>query len=136
MSVGPAIQELHDAERELAALLTQVSEQHADEHDVHHMCQSLGAKAQERVGLLEDAGAQAGEPARPQSDGDLLADLRALHLAACRASIGWVVLGQGAQALRDEALLDMTTERHPEAIQVMKWTTTRIKQAAPQALSG
>jgi hypothetical protein len=62
--------------------------------------------------------------------------LREVHLLAARASINWVILAQGAQAIRDEDLLEIVTARHPFALKTLKWSTTRIKQAAPQVLAG
>jgi len=65
-----------------------------------------------------------------------LHDLRDLHLAAARASVAWTVLGQGAQAVRDDALLETVTTSHPETIRTMKWALQRLKEAAPQLLAG
>lgn len=63
-------------------------------------------------------------------------DLRDLHLAAARASLAWTVLGQGAQAVRDEELLAIVTACHPETIRTMKWTVQKLKEASPQILAG
>jgi hypothetical protein len=41
---------------------------------------------------------------RPQAALLLLRDLREVHLRAPEASINWVILGQGAQGIRDEDL--------------------------------
>jgi hypothetical protein len=73
---------------------------------------------------------------RPQAVLLLLRDLREVHLLAAAASINWVILGQGAQAIRDEDLLATVTSRHPFALKTLKWTTTRVKEAAPQVLAG
>jgi hypothetical protein len=64
----------------------------------------------------------------------LLRDLRDLHLLAAAASIAWVILAQGAQAGRDRELLAVVDAHHPMALKTLKWTTTRIKEAAPQVL--
>jgi hypothetical protein len=73
--------------------------------------------------------------ARPDSGMALLAELRRVHLAAAAASVDWVVLGQAAQALRDEVLLDLVQECHPETLRTMRWANGRIKEAAPQAIA-
>ena len=66
----------------------------------------------------------------------LLRDLRRLHLTYAVASIDWVLLGQGAQAIRDAELLDAVSECHTQTLRGMKWTVTRLKAAAPQVLAG
>ena len=65
----------------------------------------------------------------------LLRDLKQLYLAASEASICWTILGQGAQAARDQELLATVTRCHDETLRILRWTTTRIKQTAPQALT-
>ena len=50
-------------------------------------------------------------------------------------SIDWVLLGQGAQAVRDAGLLEAVSECHA-TLRGMKWTVTRLKTAAPQVLAG
>jgi hypothetical protein len=72
---------------------------------------------------------------RPEPGLLLLRDLRTLHLLYAGASINWVILGQGAQAAKDEALLAVVSECHPQTLRGMKWTVTRLKTAAPQVLT-
>ena len=55
-------------------------------------------------------------------------------LSAEEASITWVMAGQAAQAARDAELLETVTRCHTETELQVKWLTTRIKVAAPQAL--
>lgn len=72
---------------------------------------------------------------RPEAVLLLMRDLRKLHLLAAEASIDWTILGQGAQAARDQELLDAVTAWHPETLRALRWTTTRLKGAAPQVLT-
>jgi hypothetical protein len=72
---------------------------------------------------------------RPEAGLLLLRDLRDLHLSAARASVAWTVLGQGAQAVRDEELLQVVTACHPETIRTLKWTVQKLKEASPQVLA-
>jgi hypothetical protein len=65
----------------------------------------------------------------------LLSDLRRVYLLASEASINWVMLGQGAQAIKDAELLAVVTKGHGETLQTVKWATYRIKSAAPQILA-
>jgi hypothetical protein len=72
---------------------------------------------------------------RPEPGLLLLRDLRELHLLAAGASLDWVALAQGAQAAKDNDLLAAVTECHNETLQTLKWTTYRLKEAAPQVLT-
>jgi hypothetical protein len=160
MKIDIAIREVGRSEAELADLLLRVGERHRVDHDVFHMSRTLAAKSRESLLALTDAAARydaaleldAGVPSEGlrttlrEKSAELLArhsqaallllrDLRAVHLRAAEASINWVILGQGAQAVRDEDLLATVTERHPFALKTLKWTTTRLKETAPQVLS-
>ena len=72
---------------------------------------------------------------RPEPGLLLLRDLRELHLLAAGASLDWVALAQGAQAAKDTDLLATVTECHEETLKTLKWTTYRLKEAAPQVLT-
>jgi hypothetical protein len=160
MKIDLAIREVGTSEAELADLLLRVGERHRVDHDVFHMTRTLAAKSHESLLALAKAADRygvaldldAGEPSdglrtalrekssellarRPQTALLLLRDLREVHLAAAAASINWVVLGQGAQAVRDADLLATVTSRHPFALKTLNWTTTRLKEAAPQVLA-
>src|SRR5215213_8337605 len=62
-------------------------------------------------------------------------DLCELHLLAAGASFDWVALAQAAQAAKDTDVLAAVTECHDETLRTLKWTTYRLKEAAPQALT-
>ncbi len=161
--LGIALREAHDAETDLAAELRRVGERHNADHDVYHLTRTLGgwcdrhvrrlAGAAERYDVALDAGAVADEQERgvvtrvrekgaelvgrrPEPGVVLLRDMRDLHLAAARASVAWTVLGQGAQAVKDQELLEVVTACHPETIRTMKWTVQKLKEASPQVLAG
>jgi hypothetical protein len=145
VKIGIAIEQLAQAEERLAAELDRAGERHEDEHDVHHLSSTLAAISRAHLEALapfaERYGASAagtppepgGEPPDPELL--LLHDLRTLFLLASDVSIGWTVLGQAAQAARDEELLGVVSDSHPDTLRQLKWVTTRIKQAAPQLLT-
>ena len=159
MKIGMAIEEVHSAEGTLVQELVRVSERHKADHDVHHLAQMLASRGRRRMRALEPHAERydvsLGEPPgegpgvvaslrergseltgrRSETGVLLLRDLRKLHLLAAEASIDWTVLGQGAQAARDSDLLATVTECHPETLRALKWTTTRLKEAAPQVLT-
>jgi hypothetical protein len=161
MKIGAAIKELAAAERELADRLTAVGERHRTEHDVYHVTTTLArierghkdalARHAARYDVeLDVAGGGSASSTLVQTAREkgaellgrrkepgllLLRDLRELHVLAAGVSLDWVALGQGAQAARDTELLDAVTHCHSETLRTLKWTTGRLKEAAPQALT-
>ncbi|HEX8741803.1 MAG TPA: hypothetical protein VF712_01600 [Thermoleophilaceae bacterium] len=160
MKHGVAIRETHAAEAELASELTRLGERHKADHDVYHLTRTLADAAGGRMRALEPHAERYGESldgdAAPAGGGVaatlrekgaelagrrsetgllLLRDLRALHLLAAEASIDWTILGQGAQAARDAELLETVTRSHPDALRTLRWTTTKLKEQAPQVLT-
>jgi hypothetical protein len=149
VSLEVAVEDVARSERELAELLLRVGERHHAEHDVAHMTRTLGRWCEEHLERLgrpvadlepgplsavrERASELVGRAAAPGLA--LLADLRAVHLKAAEVSVNWTVLGQGAQAARDEQLLATVAACHPETLRQMRWALTRLKDAAPQVLT-
>ena len=71
----------------------------------------------------------------PRSGGfGLVRDLHDLFLLVTEAHLGWMILLQAAQALRDKELIAACTKLGGETDGQRSWLQTRIKQAAPQAL--
>jgi hypothetical protein len=161
VSLGLAIGQLAEAEERLVAEFERVRERHRADQDVYHLSATLAGISRAHLSALapfaqryggEDVDANGSGPAsgllgtvrekaseltgrRPESGMLLLRDLRELYLLASDASLGWTVVGQGAQAVRDRELLDVVSECHRDTLRQLRWVTTRIKQAAPQALT-
>lgn len=153
------LRDLHGAERDLATLLLHVSDRHRGEHEVFHVARDLAAWSEDHLRELARVGRGRGldldaEP--PQDDtvlarvrqrtGELLgrrsepgllllADLREVHVKAAGVSVDWVMLGQVAQAVRDQELLELTSACHPQTLRQLRWANATIKVAAPQILS-
>lgn len=64
----------------------------------------------------------------------LVRDLHDLFLITTEAYLGWMILLQTAQALRDKEFIAACTKLGGETDGQRAWLQTRIKQAAPQAL--
>lgn len=161
MKLGLAIGEAAQAEEQLAELLLRVGERHRADHDVYHLTRLLSRWSQGHLAALEPSAARYEQDVetgdvgresagalsalrektaellgrRPQAGLLLLHDLRELHLQAARASLAWTVLGQGAQAAKDKELLDCVSLCHPETLRTLRWTVTKLKESAPQALT-
>jgi hypothetical protein len=139
---------LRRSEEVLGESFQQVAEGHADEPDVFHLCSSLAKQCAQHDTRLRPVIARYGE----QSDGEpdrfhadalsetrsgpvgLLRDLQDLYVLASLVDITWTIVKQAGQALRDEELLDIVAGCEAETRVQLSWLTTRIKQAAPQAL--
>jgi hypothetical protein len=137
------------SEQTLADSLRAVAEGHGRQADVFHTCHTLAgwsdqhredlAPVVERYGEQKDVD----EPERLRADvltttreGEigLLRDLQDLHLLATLVHTTWTVIAQGAQGLRDHELLEIANASRAETTRQLTWLTTRMKQAAPQAL--
>jgi hypothetical protein len=160
MKIGLAIHEFAHAEQELADQLLKVGERHRADNDVYHLTRQLSRWAQGHVVALqqfaerydttvsgEETGRESAGPLtalreksaellgrRPASGVLLLRDLRDVHLLAAEASLNWTLLGQAAQAAKDQELMDCVSLCHPETLRTMRWSLTKLKSAAPQVL--
>jgi hypothetical protein len=65
----------------------------------------------------------------------LLADLRRAHRLAAGVSLDWELVAQGAQAAKDEELLDLAGRCHPQALRQMRWANAMLKELSPQTLA-
>ncbi len=139
---------LHKAQTDLASAFREVAEGHPEEADVFHICQRLARECDRHAERLQPFVDRYGEDAPEEPDRlhseifqgcrsgglGLLRDLQDLYLMAAECDITWTVVGQAAQGLRDDALLDVVQTNEKETAVQLKWLRTRMKQAAPQAL--
>jgi hypothetical protein len=159
MKLDMVIEDVQDAEAELAKELRVVGERHAVEHDLYHLGHTLAKQCADHLARLtpfaERYGASSADDrvdesprlletlrhkstellGRSEMSGLLLLrDLRNLYLTAQEAELAWVILAQAAQAVRDRELLREVTLCHEEAEARGKWLRTKIKESAPQVL--
>jgi hypothetical protein len=139
---------LHRSELELGKALREVAAAHGDEPDVHTICLKLAGDCDSHAERLEPFAQRYGEEAEDEPERlhselfrgtrsgglGLLRDLHDLYLLACECDMSWTLVGQAARAARDRELLDTVQACEGETATTLKWLTTRMKQAAPQAL--
>jgi hypothetical protein len=139
---------LHHAEQELSHSFRTVAEGHGDEPDVHSACMLLAQQCDEHVEamrpFIDRYGSQDDdEPERlhavalpgPRTGPlALLRDLQDVHLLATFVDTTRTLVGQAAAALRDEDLQRVIAAQEAQTQVQVAWLTTRMKQAAPQAL--
>jgi hypothetical protein len=160
VKLDKAIDDVQDAEADLAKRLRVIGERHAAEHDLYHLGHTLarqcaqhveritpfadrygasrhGDVAAESPGLVEKLRHKSAELlGRSELSGLLLLqDLRELYLAAQKAELSWIILIQAAKAARDADLLKVATACHEQTETCARWLRTRIKEASPQVLA-
>jgi predicted nucleic acid-binding Zn ribbon protein len=163
MKVGMALQQLRDAETELAGGYRKIGERHAADHDVYHLCLTLAHQCEQHIEKLMPFAAKYRSEMQPPDEPSeaweglvatmrrgmstlvgrqpatgflLLRDLRQLYHLAQDVSLHWIEIGQAAKALRDAAMLEAVTEMHEQTLTQIKWIKTRLKETAPQVLVG
>jgi hypothetical protein len=158
MKIKLAIRELHRSERKLAHDLNVVAARHYSDQDIYHLAHDLAGWSQHHLKELAEHGRHyglrlSGEPRtgaatkflqtrmgamlrhRPEPGLLLLADLRRIHKVAAGTSLDWELLGQAAQATKDQELLSLTERCHPETLRQMRWANAMLKELSPQVLT-
>ena len=146
----PAYLELaHTSVGLLAASYRRTATDHPDEPDIASVCGTLAEQCDDHraaVGPMvrrygaADAGDVPAEPptVRTAAAGSgsvgLLRDLQDLWMLASFVHLTWTVVEQAAQGLRDHGLVTVVAGCDRDTQVQLQWLTTRIKQAAPQAL--
>jgi hypothetical protein len=145
----PAYLELaHSSAGLLAASYRRTVERHPDEPDIASVCATLAQQCDDhrssvgpmvrRYGAAEAGDVPAEPPSvRPAADPGsvgLLGDLQDLWMLASFVHLTWTVLEQAAHELRDHGLVAVVRSCDRDVEVQLQWLTTRIKQAAPQAL--
>ncbi|MFC4016471.1 hypothetical protein ACFOW4_00695 [Micromonospora sp. GCM10011542] len=139
---------LHRAQINLADAFRQVADAHAEEPDLHHLCERQAQRCDQHAARLQPFAARYSEDAPSEPDRlhsqlfsgtrtgglGLLRDLQDLYLMAAECDIAWTVVGQAAYGARDEELIAVVRDCEGETAMQLKWLRTRMKQAAPQAL--
>ncbi|MEV7873931.1 hypothetical protein [Microbacterium sp. NPDC089188] len=139
---------LHAGEDVLAQSFRQLADGHGDEPDVFHLSHTLAQQCDEHVRRLAPVVERYGEEpdaeperfhaeAMNESRGGplgLLRDLQDLHALVAFVDTTWTVVKQAALALRDEELLAIIEDCEAQTKTQQAWLSTRLKQAAPQAL--
>jgi hypothetical protein len=160
VKLGVALDKLSGSVEDLSQQLRAVAERHAASQDVYHTGHALSRRFEEVGALLEPYLKSYGQDGFEGQEGEamrafaervrrtmssltgrssksallLLRDLRELFVETAGCQIDWTIVRQGAMAARDEGLADVAQVGLDETKRVMKWLTTRIKEASPQVL--
>ncbi|MGW1835206.1 hypothetical protein [Streptomyces sp. NPDC002067] len=152
-SVHTLLRHLHADVTALAAAYRDVADRRPDDAGTRYPARTVAAQCDRHAACVRDwaerfgpalppsgsapappAGRDAADGRTPPPDGGLLDDLYLLHAKAQAAQVRWTVLVQVAQALREPELLAAATACRDETATQIAWITTRLKEAAPQAV--
>ncbi|NEE01523.1 hypothetical protein [Phytoactinopolyspora halotolerans] len=157
--VNALLRIVYGAENNLARRLRAIGDRHSSDHEIYHVSRDLAGWSEEHARLLagharergyELGGAdrriprpwhilraKAGELTGRRPETGLLAvwDMRKLHLDAVGLSLDWEIVGQTAQALKDEDLLALSTRCHPDTLRQARWANHMVKTLSPQAMA-
>lgn len=157
--IALALAELHRSEQSLAHDLRAIAARHHSDQDISHLADDLAGWSQAHVDALAEHGRhyrmhlsgrsrrmcvsrwiqqRLGDAVRrrPEPALILLADLRRVHRKAAGVSLDWELLAQGAQATKDDELLELSKRCHPQTLRQMRWANAMLKELSPQALAG
>jgi hypothetical protein len=153
-----ALEELHRAENDLAAELLHAADRHRGDHEIFYLARDLARWSQDHVRDIAKIAKGYGVDLDPEPEDDhsltarlrqrgaellarrhdaslmLLRDLREIHCKAAGVMLDWQVLGQAAQALRDQELLDLTQRCQKQTERQMRWANGSLKENAAQIM--
>ena len=159
MKLDMAIEELHRSENHLVTVLLSMSDRHKTDHEVFHVARDLAKWSQTHVAELARIGRDFGLDLDPEANDDpsvlatlrqraselvgrrpapgllLLADLRHLYREAAGTSVDWELLAQGAQGAKEQKLLDVAEQFHPQTLRQTRWANSMLKVVSPQILA-
>jgi len=137
---------LRKGEVTLASSLRVVADGYADESDVFYTGHRLARINEDHVESIEPYCGRFGDAESMDGLGfppitevrrgsiGLIHDLQELLLLGTFVNSTWTLVFQGAQAHRDEDLIELCASAQAELARELAWCTSRMKQAAPQAL--
>lgn len=158
MMIGTVLKDLHDDENELARALVRLSDAHRADHEVHHLARDLATWSARHVREIaalgpsydvqldpapEDTPSVVAAARRwvserggrsPASELVMVRDLKDVYLRASSVLTDWEMLGQAAQAIGHDDLLDLAKRSQAETTRQLKWANAKIKESSTQAL--
>src|SRR4051794_18904404 len=153
------LRELHRSETSLARQLLAVADRHKADQEIFHVARDIARWPRIHVRRLSEVGRDHGVRLDPDPRWQLpaaselsqlistalsrrsepglllLADLRRLHRKAAGVSLDWELLAQAAQAMRQQPLLDLAQDCHPQTLRQMRWANAHLKISSPQIIA-
>jgi hypothetical protein len=158
MKIGTVLKDLHHDENELARTLVRVADEHRADHEVYHLGHDLAEWSIRHVREIAAIAGQFGEQIDPAPDVAptlvqqarrwvseaggrsaemelvMVRDLRDIYLRASSVLTDWEMIGQAAQAIVHDELLELATRCQAETKRQATWANAKIKESSTQAL--
>ena len=158
MKIGIVLRDLHQDETELARTLMQLADEHHVDHEIQHLGYDLADWSLRHVREIARVAEQFGENLEPAPDGTpplvdrawrwasertgrskdaelvMVRDLKDVYLRASGVLTDWEMVGQAAQAMVHDELVELATRCQAETKRQMTWANAKIKEVSTQAL--
>ena len=158
MKIGMVLRDLHHDEIELARALRTLADKHRADHEVYYLGHDLAGWSMRHVRAIAAIAPSCGErldsapdeaptlvdEARrwvsersgrsPDVELVMVRDLRDVYLRASSVLTDWEMIGQAAQAIVHDELLDLATRCQAETKRQATWANAKIKESSTQAL--
>jgi len=162
MRIATVLRDLHRDEEELADTLIRLAEDHGADHEVRHLARDLSHWSTRHVREIAAIAPTFGEQLEPPPQSDraveeavqestarsalgngqrssetelvMVRALRDVYLRAASVLTDWEMVGQAAQAIVADDLLELATRCQGEAKRQMAWANAKIKEISTQAL--
>ena len=158
MRIGAVLKDLHHDENELGRTLLRVADEHRADHEVYYVGRDLAQWCTRHVSDIAAIAGQFGEDLDPSPDGSpsvvdearrwmsersgrssqmelvMVRALREIYLRASSVLTDWEMIGQAAQAIVHDELLDLATRCQAETKRQAAWANSKIKESSTQAL--
>jgi len=158
MRIGTVLRDLHHDEVDLVRTLVRVADEHRADHEVFHLGHDLAAWSMRHVREIAAMAEEFGERLDPEPDDSpplldsarqwlsersgrspeselvMVRDLREVYLRASSVLTDWEMIGQAAQAIVHDGLLELATRCQAETKRQATWANAKIKESSTQAL--
>jgi hypothetical protein len=158
MKIGIVLRDLHQDETELAKAFVRLADEHRVDHEVGHLGHDLADWSMRHVREIAAVATQFGEDLEPAPDGTpalvdqarrwasermgrskdaelvMVRDLKDVYLRASGVLTDWEMVGQAAQAIVHDELVELATRCQGETKRQMTWANAKIKEVSTQAL--
>lgn len=158
MKIGIVLRDLHHDEAELAKAFARLADEHHVDHEIQHLGYDLADWSMRHVREIASIATQFGENLEPAPDGTpalvdqarrwaservgrakdaelvMVRDLKGVYLRASGVLTDWEMVGQAAQAIVHDELVELATRCQAETKRQMTWANAKIKEVSTQAL--
>jgi hypothetical protein len=158
MRIGTVLIDLYHDENELGRTLLRIADKHRADHEVYYVGRDLAQWCSRHVREIAAIAGEFGQDLDPSPAGSpsavdqarrwvsertgrssemelvMVRDLKEIYLLASSVLTDWEMIGQAAQAIVHDDLLDLATRCQAETKRQANWANSKIKESSTQAL--